>query len=218
VAAAGVLLLGASAAPGSGSDEAADLLREGVARAERGDLEEAEHAFFGALAKARDPALAADAYHDLGVAALARRDFEAARSAFFDSLALRPGDRRTQYNLEWTLIALESAAAPQPSPSKRGEEEGSDPAPSEPDRRPSEPKPGEPSAELQRPDEEQPESAARPDPGARDGNERRRSPVELDPEAAERWLQAVEEDPRRALRASARTEADRGRRKDGPRW
>ena len=56
------------------------------------------------------------------MAALEQRDLETARDAFFDSLALTPGDSKTRFNLEWTLLGL--AVQPPPSPPEpRAEEE-----------------------------------------------------------------------------------------------
>jgi Ca-activated chloride channel family protein len=202
VAAAGVVLLGAGVGPRMGA--APELLREGVARAERGELAEAEHAFFAALSQASDPELAADAYFDLGVAALARRDYEAARQAFFDALAVRPGHRETQFNLEWTLIALQSSLGDQPDQPGDDSEDQSERSEREPDETEEpgdEPKPARPPEEITR---------ERPVP--------RPNPVELDPAAAERWLKAVEDDPQRTLRAAAAASSPRERRPDGPTW
>jgi Ca-activated chloride channel family protein len=227
VAVAGALLLGATTAPDREAEEPAALLREGVERATRGELEEAEHAFFAALALARDPAVAADAYYDLGVAALARRDYEAARSAFFDSLALRPGDRETQFNLEWTLLALESAPLPQPNATTRPEDTAPESEP-EPSEREAEPRRGEPQradepetdeerGERQRADAER-DPDAHPERSRHEGAKPRRNPVELDPEAAERWLTAVEDDPKRSLQTGARGEPKGARRTEAPTW
>jgi len=113
------LLLGGLALGAHGGDRAVGpvvhdapaLLSRGLALAERGRWPEAEHAFFAAALAARDPALAADAYHDAGVAALRARRLEAAREAFAESLAVRP-DRRTRFNLEWTLRALKATEPP----------------------------------------------------------------------------------------------------------
>ena len=222
VAAAGILLLGAAATPEATSREAPGLLREGVARAERGEWAEAEHAFFAALARAHDPVHAADAYYDLGVVALERRDYEAARTSFFDSLALRPGHRETQFNLEWTLIALDSAAAQSPDPEGRGED-AADAAEADSTEAARD-------AETQDSEEDSQSAAAEPSPTEQtrapeskpgsatpSHDEPRRNPVELDPEAAERWLQAVEDDPQRSLRANTRGEA-RPARGSGGRW
>jgi tetratricopeptide (TPR) repeat protein len=122
---AGALVLLGSASPeeraleahlGARPDDAHALVLLGIARAERGRHAEARRAFSAAALRARDPDLAATALYDLGVTALEGRDLDAARDAFFDALALRPGDRRSVYNLEWTLAAL---AARTPPPSAR---------------------------------------------------------------------------------------------------
>jgi len=234
VAAAGALLLGAAAAPDPPLEEAGDLLREGIARAEQGRIEEAEHAFFAALTRTRDPAVAADAYYDLGVAALSRRDYEAARAAFFDSLALRPGDRRTQFNLEWTMIALSDSSNLPANPAGSGEQsdsESSDEAASDgsPDPTADESEDPTPEGESEESDaesESQPadesrtgeRETARSEGGPASDRSPRRNPVELDPEAAEKWLDAVEDDPQRSLRAATRGAADPNRRSSGPRW
>ena len=96
------------------------LFQLGVARAGAGDHEGAARAFAAAALGARDPALAAVAYYDLGVTALARGELEEARDAFFDALALAPRDLRTRFNLEWTLRAL----AAQPPEQEGAEADG----------------------------------------------------------------------------------------------
>ena len=99
------------------------LLQLGIVRAERGRTPEARRAFTAAALRARDPELAAVAYHDLGVAALSEGDLEAARDAFLDAIALAPGNRRSIYNLEWTLAAL-AQDPPPPPPSRRPQDAG----------------------------------------------------------------------------------------------
>jgi len=198
----------------SAPEDAAALLRLGVARGEAGDFEEAERAFFAAAVRAREPRAAADAFYDLGVSALARGDLEAARDAFFDGIALAPDDRRAKFNLEWTLRAL----AMQPPPSGGGEpqESAQEPEPGD------DGEPGEESA----PDASDPEREAEaPQPEARPGEDQepapRENPVELDPEAARRWLESVADDPARALQAAARSPEGEGRaapRSEGPSW
>lgn len=102
-----------------------DLVRLGIARAERGRHAEARRAFAAAALRASDPRLAATAYHDLGVSALAAGDLEAARDAFLDALALDPARRRSTWNLEWTLSALREQPPreerPQPEPAPQAE-------------------------------------------------------------------------------------------------
>jgi len=169
------------------------LLRLGLARAESGDGLEAARAFEAAAMRARDPSLAALAYYNLGVAALDRRDMETARQAFFDAIALDPTDRRAKFNLEWTLRAL-------PLQDAATERQGPSPLPGQ--ARESAPEPDPPPAH---------ESSAR-----RDGDPTRGA-ASLDPGEAARWLEAVQDDPRRALRAAAR-EPTANSRKGGPRW
>jgi hypothetical protein len=157
--------------------------------------------------------VAADAYFDLGVAALERRDLEAARDAFFDAIAVAPGDRTAQFNLEWTLRALASqppeAGGGEPKPSESGgkQREG-EPDPSAERPPPPEPPeggdPGEASASAPTP-QSAPERA---------GSEPRENPVRLDADEAARWLESVGDDPARALRAAAR---DHERERAGPR-
>ena len=193
-------------------EDAAALLRLGAARAALGARAEAERAFLAAAVRARDPGLAALATFDLGVAALERGDLPAARDAFFDALALDPGDDRAKYNLEWTLRLLDQAPPPSlPAAEGEGEQDtaeapSSEPPPeseSEAETRPA------PAAQGERAEERGPEVRDPPPSAAA-------SPLELDPADAERWLDAVEDDPGRALREAA----SRGvpGRSGGPRW
>jgi Ca-activated chloride channel family protein len=174
--------------------DARALLRLGIARAEAGELADAERAFFGAAARAEDTAVAGDALFDLGVAALARSDLEAARDAFFDAIALAPDDREAQWNLEWTLRAL----GKQPPPPDRGGK------PDEKERDESERQEGQPdeSGEADPDSAPQPGEAA-PQEAPRDGQPTRQNPVTLDPAAAKRVLDSVTDDPGRALQAAA---------------
>jgi Ca-activated chloride channel family protein len=197
----------------AGPADAHALLRTGIARAARGDLAGAERAFFGAAARAKEDAVAGDALFDLGVAALERGDLAAARDAFFDAIALVPGDREAQWNLEWTLRRL-AARPPQPppqggKPEEERKQEAGDPQEGEPGESAeadpdAAPKPGEP-APRQPPSEGQPA---------------RENPVSLDPAAAKRLLDAVSDDPGRALQAAARR-SERGPERRGggsPLW
>ena len=187
--------------------DARALLRRGIARAEAGDVAGAERAFFGAAARAKEDGVAGDALFDLGVAALARSDLEAARDAFFDAIALAPGDREAQWNLEWTLRAL-AAQPPRPPP------EGGKPKDAPPEQQ--EPQEGQPDESAQ----QDPDAAPRPGEEAPQDREQkgqpvRQNPVSLDPAAAKRMLDAVADDPGRALQAAAqraeRSPARRGR-------
>lgn len=183
----------------------------GLARAERGELAEAERAFAAAALLARDPELAALAFDDLGVTALAQGRLERARDAFFAALALDPGRRRAIYNLEWTLAAL---AARPPEPEEGGGERSEEPGPSEP--------------EAPRDDESTPESDA-PEAGAEIGGERREdadaaragsagAAPELSESEARRWLESAPDDPARALRAAAARVGEARPRREGPGW
>jgi len=205
---AGAALVAAASAPAPGGDDAAAasaparggdvaaaaraqdvlamrdahaLLARGFALAEDEQWAQAERAFLAAALAAREPRLAADAYHDAGVAALRAGRLEAARDAFFESLALTPSPdigADTRFNLEWALRAL---AAEEPPPAGAAE----------------------PSGEA---DEQQ----ARPEPGASESRPRpdaeptrvapRAPPPPLSEEEAERWLARAGDDPARALR------------------
>jgi Ca-activated chloride channel family protein len=201
------------------------LLRLGVARARAGLGAEAERALLAAALYARNPQLASMAYFDLGVTALERGALEAARDAFFDALALAPGDDEARFNLEWTLRALREPSLPPPPapgdgqageastarlPGASGSDAGAD----------SEPQPDDSAADrgaakgersaAQREKPSGDDEAAR---AAAEGEADARAPAPaLTPEEASRWLGAVEDDPGRALRDTARAAADGGRR------
>jgi tetratricopeptide (TPR) repeat protein len=161
-----------------------ELVALGLARSRSGDDAEAEHAFREAAVSARDPRVAAVAYHDLGVTALARGDLEAARDLFFDALAVNPDDTPARFNLEWTLAALRRPEAPPESPSPEPADED-EPERSEPERRRSAEPPPAPAAGGQ----QQAPAEARPAP--------------LSAGDRERWLERVRDDPGRALRTAA---------------
>ena len=189
--------------------DASLLIALGVARAERGRPEEAALALRAAAIGARDSADAAVAYYDLGVLEAQRRHFEAARDAFLDALALAPDDAQARFNLEWSLRAL--STLPTPPEQRRADddaaERGERPEPKRPD--PAEPPGARPG--------DAPES---PQPSAQSGGEARRNfAPELSPDRAQQWLDAVADDPGRALRAAARDTAnDTGRRSELSRW
>lgn len=174
------------------------LVALGVARAEQGREEDAAFALRAAAIGAPDPRDAAVAYYDLGVLEVQRKRYEAARDAFLDALALAPEDREARFNLEWSLRAL--AEAP-PEPEQRRADEaarqtGERPEPKRPD--PSQP-PG-----ARKGDGPSPPSEL-PSPSAANGAEPGRGfAPELSPDRAQQWLDAVTDDPGRALRAAAR--------------
>lgn len=185
-------------------DDARALLELGLARAEAGEPDEAARALFAAAARARDPGLAALAYFDLGVVELARGRLEPARDAFYDALAFDATDREARFNLEWTLRALR--AEPPPRAGAGGDEAAPPsaapvPTPDTGKREPSEPSPS-PASEAPRPE---------PQPGRKGSTEARPAPT-LAPDAVERWLERVADDPHRSLRSAA----ERARPGDAP--
>jgi len=234
--------------------DARALVWLGLARAARGDRDEALRAFSAAATLARDPGLAALAYYDLGVAALEAGRLETARDAFLDAVALAPQDRRALFNLEWTLEALaeRSAAKPpasgsgaprEPDGEGQGDPEHSgkgarppgaagpgaagagtpEPAPRREGSRPAgagtaeeEPSPerhGAPAELAADDDPPPPEAAGSPGSSAAEGL----LSEPLSPTEARRWLEAVRDDPARALRSAVRG-ASEGRSEEGPEW
>lgn len=216
------------------------LIHLGVARARRGQDEAAARAFGAAAAHARDPALVALAYYDLGVSALEARELERARDAFFDALVFAPGDRRTQFNLEWTLRALserpprelpaqgEAQRAGEAGQDGRRGVEASSPGESGAERGDAEPDGADGEAEPRPGDEERARGEEESAPG--DDTRERGEPAsaaaggaslpKLTPQEAARWLSAVVDDPSRALREAARRASgeERGRPAGGAAW
>jgi tetratricopeptide (TPR) repeat protein len=192
-AAAALLLLAA----GPLTHEAALRLQQaGLERLERGDTDGARRALELAAMATRENALAALAYYHLGVAQLAAGEFEAARLAFFDALALDPEDAMARFDLEWTLAAL--ARRPPSGPGATANEERESqlprPAPEAPRTQEREPEPGE---------------HREPEPG----------PPALGAEERERLLERIPDDPRRALRLTARSGGRGGTaHTEGPAW
>ncbi len=205
------------------------LLRLGVARARADRHEEAAIAFLEAALYSRDPDTAALAYYDLGVTSLEAGALERARDAFFDALALAPHDRRAQFNLEWTLRALEA----RPPSAPRGG--GAPPAGAGEERTGREARAGGDGAKAAAPAREAETGSAAPAVGDSGGGERRpaeatgrdaraaaQSPPgtasaasgalrgeipRLGPDEVQRWLAAAVDDPGRGLREAARRAA-----------
>ena len=185
-------------------EDATALLHLGAARALSGAPEEAKRAFLAAVVRAADDETAALAYYDLGVVALQQGDLESAREAFFDAIALAPDDAFAKFNLEWTLRALEAAPPLPPAGSGRSGPPGSE----------GKAEPGEQRQE----EKSRPTAEGEPERGASgEGIDADLTPAaspELDPEQARHWLEAVEDDPGRALRNLAGA----GGQQRGPRW
>jgi Ca-activated chloride channel family protein len=183
----------------------------GLARAGRGDADEAARAFHAAALLSGDPHLAALAWHDLGVTELARGELERARDAFFAALERDPARRSSVFNLEWTLSAL----ARRPPAQGGGEREGP-PETGEQEPRPepgrSDPREGDDAAPAAAASGAEPGGAGAPaEPAAP-------PPPALDDAEARRWLEAAPDDAARALRgAAARAGASRPRVR-GPGW
>ena len=189
------------------------LIALGVARAEQGREDEAAFALRAAAIGTRNPGEAADAYYDLGVLEVQRKRYESARDAFLDALALEPEDREARFNLEWSLRALAEA---QQKPEQRhaddaAQETGERPEPKWPD-------PNQPPGPRQG-DGPAPPSWL-PSPSSANGAEPGRGfAPELSPNRAQQWLDAVADDPGRALRAAARDgAAPRVPRSEAARW
>jgi Ca-activated chloride channel family protein len=199
------------------------LLRLGLAHSREGRNEDAERAYLAAGLRARDPAIAALAWYDLGVAELAQGDLAGARNAFFDALALDPRDSRAQFNLEWTLRALAEHPASPSNPSRsdprKGPEKRSDngkgPGARDKEAAPGQAQESSPPAGPPREDEraESSESAPSSKTTARAPTQEafaqenarvdRPAPV-LTPEDARRLLASVSEEPGHALHQAAR--------------
>ena len=184
-----------------------ELLQRGRARARDDRWDEAENSFLAAAMLDGRGSTAAIAYHDLGVAALRRSELERARDFFFDSLALRPGDSQTRFNLEWTIAAL-SVAAP------RDRDESPKPPPL-------------PSSEMREDEtrelaQDRQDTPAKPEPSADDAAPQNNATMpELSEAQRERWIERIQDDPSKALLSAARAGADdlqRSRRRDTPAW
>lgn len=181
-----VLVPLAGADPGAADPRARVLLELGLGHAHAGRWEEAQRKFLAAALTARSEHRAALAYYDLGVALLETGALEEARDAFFDALALAPRDAAARFNLEWTLRAL-AAQTDEATEEELLEEQ---PAPTEV------PFATDRAAAEQGSEPPRTEAPGRaPDP---------QLPA-FDAEELKRWLAAVEDDPARGLRRTART-------------
>jgi len=180
------------------------LVALGVARAEAALGDEAERAFLAAALGAREPALAAVAYYDLGVLALERRDLAAARDAFFDALALDPSDAQARFNLEWTLRALR-VAPPKPPPAGDSSERAASQPPAAGDERNRSP---------QRAPEASPEKAA-----PANSDPARGFAPKLDPGELATWLDAASDHSDLSMQSAAQGGRATPRPSDGlPQW
>ncbi|MEB2346755.1 MAG: VWA domain-containing protein [Deltaproteobacteria bacterium] len=170
------------------------LFELGVARAEQGDGPGAARALRAAALTARDPALAALAWFDLGVLALEERALADARDAFFEALALVPEDPEARFNLEWTLRAL----AKDPPPAGQGQEGGEEPEPPPDETTPpgAADRGGDESTTPSAPPEQSVQAATRFAPS-------------LTEREVERWLDEVQDSAGAALRAAAEAGSER---------
>ena len=180
-----------------------------------------------------EASLAAIAYHDLGVLALERGDLASAREAFFDALVLVPDDRRTRFNLEWTLRALAeqppATIPPRPPPGRDEPRSDRDPHSEDPsdttgsDATGHQDLPRDP-GQREEPAVGETDTHARPADATSDGDARREATERLvtgaptlDAKQRQAWLQRIQDDPARALRSAAMDEP-RGRPLSGPGW
>jgi Ca-activated chloride channel family protein len=221
-----LVLLGAEHGPATTAIDAearAALLR-GLTHAELGDWPAAWEGLQEAAALAEDPALSSLAWYDLGVLYLEIGPLVKARDAFYEALALEPDDDEARFNLEWTLLAIERDASAKPpldrmkEPSARrdpeDDREGSRDGPADP----------EDGSLAMRPDRDDssgeesaaPEQSAMPQSPRADAGERARLEP-IDPAELQRWLERIEDDPSRSMRARARGDGSHHT-KSGPSW
>ncbi len=81
---------------------------------------------FQRAAEARDPSLKSDAYYNLGVAQFKQERFREAVDAYKRSLALRPDDRRTKWNLELAQRRLKEQKEKPPQDDKQKSDQQQD--------------------------------------------------------------------------------------------
>ena len=170
-------------------------LELGLAYLDAGRNQAATRAFQASTVFARDAALAAVAYYDLGVAALADGDLDAARDAFFAALDIDPSDEQARFNLEWTLRKA-TAARPETGP------EGVSPLPEGV----SQPGAADPNAESESPER------------ARETSDRVSEIPTMSDAQRRHWLERAEDDARPWLRAAAATPEKSDPRSTRPAW
>jgi Ca-activated chloride channel family protein len=223
-----LLLLGAGR-PGEPWDDAdaAASLRRGLALAEVGDWPAAWDSLQPVATFARDPEQAALAWYNLGVIYLEIGPLVKARDAFYEALALRADDHQARFNLEWTLLAIardETSAPPAVAPRESPDDEREPTSSNDEDDRSGESQVGQGDPET--PDGSDPPSQdARPSTGAESAQARgseagagERTRLDaLDESDVKRWLDRVEDDPGRGVRALARRSGER-RAPRGPSW
>jgi Tfp pilus assembly protein PilF len=191
-----------SRSPDDADREAAGRIRLALWYAEAGDTARASAELATVAVVSADPALAGLAEYDLGVLALERGDLEAARDHFFAALAHAPRDRRARFNAEWTLRALAARDASHESAgqARHDEKDARGPAPDDPAHAPR-------TADTRAADGDAPGDPAeeRATTASRSGGETGADgATTLDATTRARWLDRVEDDPRRAMRLRAR--------------
>lgn len=158
------------------------------------------------------------AFYDLGVAALGAGALETARDAFLDVLALDPADDEARFNLEWALRALRETPPP-PSESKDATGRDGETAARAGDAPGPEGRPGGEAPAEGRGKGDGPGGAEGAKPGDARPTEAEggKAPLLGEAEAA-RWLDALNDDPGRALRDAARRAAAARPPARGPGW
>ncbi|MCP5071607.1 MAG: VWA domain-containing protein [bacterium] len=187
------------------------LVALGIARARSGDTSNAGHAFRAAALLGGDPRTAALAWYDLGVLALESGRLEDARQAFFESLALDSRNRKTKFNLELTLAALQRNElapppndAPNPDPADRQETDDSradDTDAPNPDETSDEEAAADPTDNRTQQTRPEPQQGTPPEEPAHLQGHTEPPPPSMDQAEAEHWLDAQSDDVRAALEA-----------------
>jgi tetratricopeptide (TPR) repeat protein len=162
----------------------------GLAYAAQGEAEAARDAFRGAAATT-DPAVAADAWYNLGNVHLGAQEFEPAILAYLSSLDLDPDDPDARRNLEIATQMLEQQQQQQqqqPQDQESSDDENEDEQPPSDQQQPDD-QPDDSSDEA--PPEEQPSEPEEEQP--------QRSEERLSREDAERLLNAIQSDELKVL-------------------